>query len=401
MFKIDDKEYRNLQEQVEKNKNDIKYILEEEGTLNQFGIKVVEEVESTDDLPSTASEEFEALDYGDCYVVGTEAPYELYIKTRANGEHPNDYWFDLGQFPLPGPQGPQGIQGEQGPQGEQGEQGNPGIQGPQGEQGPQGPQGVAGPTGTAVHVVAIISSSSALPTPTALGDLTAAYLVGTAVPYDLYIQVGTSVDTAVWTNMGAFNVATGWEFNGSVLIPVTGVTAVQVNVLSVISALTTNNIEPSVDETSDIGSITKKYDTIYVKTISDGTNTIDVEDIGSGGGGSGKYLHKIEMWLTENIASGEYLFIDVYNESSTPFTIDQVGNIYTCSQLYDYLVDKYGENFVAPISGFSNSETAFFVGVATASSKTFRLLNKLKSSIRGIYSFDSTKLFIRDTVIPL
>ena len=73
MFKIDDKEYRNLQEQVEKNKNDIKYILEEEGTLNQFGIKVVEEVESTDDLPSTASEEFEALDYGDCYVVGTEA----------------------------------------------------------------------------------------------------------------------------------------------------------------------------------------------------------------------------------------------------------------------------------------------------------------------------------------
>ena len=136
MITIDGKEYRNLQEQVEKNKNDILYILEEEGVLNEFGITVVGQEESTDDMPATDSEEFKALDYGAAYAIGTEAPYTLYIKTRANGTHPNDYWFNIGTFPMPGPQG---ETGEQGPQGEQGVQG---IQGPQGETGLQGNPGL-------------------------------------------------------------------------------------------------------------------------------------------------------------------------------------------------------------------------------------------------------------------
>ena len=41
MLTIGNEEFRNLEEQVEKNKSDILYMLEEEGTLNQFGIKVV------------------------------------------------------------------------------------------------------------------------------------------------------------------------------------------------------------------------------------------------------------------------------------------------------------------------------------------------------------------------
>ena len=41
MITIGDKQYRNLEEQVKKNKDDIQYILEEEGVLNEFGIKVV------------------------------------------------------------------------------------------------------------------------------------------------------------------------------------------------------------------------------------------------------------------------------------------------------------------------------------------------------------------------
>lgn len=135
MITIDGKEYRNLQEQVEKNKNDILYILEEEGVLNEFGITVVGQEESTDDLPATDSEEFEALDYGAAYAIGTTAPYTLYVKTRANGTHPNDYWFNIGTFPMPGPEGPQGPEGEQGPQGETGPQGATGAQGPQGPRG--------------------------------------------------------------------------------------------------------------------------------------------------------------------------------------------------------------------------------------------------------------------------
>lgn len=138
MITIDGKEYRNLQEQVEKNKNDILYILEEEGVLNEFGIRVTEQVEDISDLPTVAEykEDHTGWEYGDCIAVGTEEPYTLYILTRANGTHPNDYWFNLGLFPLPGPQG---ETGEQGPQGEQGIQG---IQGPQGETGAQGNPGL-------------------------------------------------------------------------------------------------------------------------------------------------------------------------------------------------------------------------------------------------------------------
>ena len=219
MFKYDGKEFRNLQEQVEKNKNDILYILEQEGVLNEFGIKVVGEVESISDLPSTDSEEFAALEYGDTYAVGTEEPYNLYIKTRANGTHPTDYWFSLGVFPLPGPQGPQG---------------------PQGEQGPQGPQGIAGPTTSVDKIYGIVASTSNLPDPVTLQDTSAAYLVGSASPYDLYVQVGATPETAVWTNMGAFVGDSGvWEADGTTAVLAEGFTKAQLNNLEVLTKIVT------------------------------------------------------------------------------------------------------------------------------------------------------------------
>ena len=42
-------------------------------------------------------------------MIGTEAPYEMYIWTRASGNHPEDFWFNVGHFPMPGPQGEPGV----------------------------------------------------------------------------------------------------------------------------------------------------------------------------------------------------------------------------------------------------------------------------------------------------
>ena len=211
MLTIGNEEFRNLEEQVEKNKSDILYMLEEEGTLNQFGIRVVGQEQTADALP--APTEYTG-DFGDAYAIGATSPYTLYIYTRANGTHPTNYWFNIGQFPMPGPagsdgatgpRGPQGPKGDQGIQGPQGKQGPQGIQGPTGPQGPQGLQGVPGPKGDpgqSFQIVGILDSASALPTPTE-ETRNQAYLVPDATEpgtYDLYVITGTT--SLVWENAG-------------------------------------------------------------------------------------------------------------------------------------------------------------------------------------------------------
>lgn len=205
MLKYDGKEYRNLEEQVAKNKSDIEYLYDSQGVLNEFGIKVVGVVSVVDLLPQSA------VDYGDAYAVGTEPPYDLWIWTRANNVHPTDYWFNIGEFPLAGPQGPvgptgpQGIQGERGVQGPQGIQGIQGIAGATGLQGPQGPQGIQGPKGDqgnpgeGFRVVGTLSNTSQLPDP-ATTPQSDAYLVTIDGAYHLYLLVGDT--TLLWTDCG-------------------------------------------------------------------------------------------------------------------------------------------------------------------------------------------------------
>lgn len=206
MLKIGDKEYRNLEEQVLKNKNDIESIVNEQGTLNQFGIKVVGVVADALELPESSD------DYGDAYAVGTDTPYELYVWTRANTTHPNDYWFNIGEFPLPGPQGPvgptgpQGEKGERGIQGPQGVQGIQGIAGPQGNTGPQGAQGVQGEKGEkgdpgeGFRVVGVLSNVNQLPTPS-VEIQNEAYLVTIDGAYHLYLITGEDPNL-LWTDCG-------------------------------------------------------------------------------------------------------------------------------------------------------------------------------------------------------
>ena len=214
MLTKDGKQYRNLEEQVLKNKSDIEFMLEQEGVLNEFGIKVVGEGKTIADLPDASTYQGE---YGDAYAIGESSPYTLYIWTRANGTHPSAYWFNIGQFPLVGPQGPKGedgAPGAQGPQGPQGPQGIQGItgatgaqgpqgpQGPQGIQGPQGPQGAKGDAGEPFKIAGKLTSTSLLPDPSTV-DRNTAYLIPDASEpgtYDMYVITGT--DTLMWDNAG-------------------------------------------------------------------------------------------------------------------------------------------------------------------------------------------------------
>ena len=217
MLTFDGKQFRNLEEQVLKLSEDINYLINEQGVLNQFGIKVVGQVDYLNSLPTVDEYKtaYPGWEYGDAFAVGTVSPYSLYILTRANDSNPNDYWFNIGLFPMPGSQGPKGDKGDtgargpiglQGPQGVQGIQGPTGAQGPIGQTGPQGVQGPKGDTGAkgepgeSFKIVGSLASTGQLPTPTE-NIRTNAYLIPDSNGYNhLWLITGTS--TLVWTDAG-------------------------------------------------------------------------------------------------------------------------------------------------------------------------------------------------------
>ena len=124
-IRIDNKVYRNLQQQV-------KYLTD----LANQGVNVVKNVNgvvaNVNQLPDVAS-----VETGTTYAVGTSKPYEYYV--ALNGK-----WVDLGEFPYQGPKGPTGADGAVGPTGKTGPIG---PTGPQGATGPTGATGPIGPTG--------------------------------------------------------------------------------------------------------------------------------------------------------------------------------------------------------------------------------------------------------------
>ena len=219
MITVGDKQLRNLQEQVEKNKQDILYMLEEEGVLNQFGIKVVGQETSISALPDPTTY---TGDYGDAYAIGTEAPYNLYIFTRPNGTHPNNYWFNIGKFPLQGPKGDKGDKGDTGATGATGAKGDTGAQGPQGATGATGPKGATGPigpkgekgdtgpVGPAFNVQGTLTSTAQLPTPTAeMQDKGYCYRIPDAngVPHIWIVQGANEVGPFSWVDIGVAGIA--------------------------------------------------------------------------------------------------------------------------------------------------------------------------------------------------
>lgn len=201
--------YLNIQEQVEKNKKDIRNIQLGAITLGEFGIKVVGHVDLETEIPDAATY---TGDFGDAYTVGTEAPYDFYVFTRPESDEADPYWFNIGPFPAPGPQGPQGekgdpgepgergLTGERGPAGARGAQGIQGERGPIGLTGERGPQGVPGPVGAIVNIVGIVASATLLPDADEVDNHTV-YLVGAASPYDAYLCIG-DVGEHEWINIG-------------------------------------------------------------------------------------------------------------------------------------------------------------------------------------------------------
>ena len=265
MFTVDNNEYRNIVEQVQKNKEDIAQHYAIDRVLADYGIKIVGQITSADQLPGATQENPlpEAPDYtgeyGDAFAVGETHPYDIYIYTRAdyNAGYSTAYWLNVGSLAIEGPQGPQGERGEPGENGQsstwwsgamppyydelrhkagdmylntltgevyrysgsawipqlniigpQGPQGLKGNTGETGLQGAQGPKGDTGDVGGLVNIKGIVANTAQLPSPIDLDNPTAAYLVGNSEPYDLYIQVGATPQEAIWTNMGPMNVAT-------------------------------------------------------------------------------------------------------------------------------------------------------------------------------------------------
>lgn len=246
---IDNKTYRNLEEQVLKNKEDIAKHYAVDRVIADWGIKVLGVVATVENIPVANYE------YGDAFGLSSTSPMQYVVWTRANpnvGED-NDYWLNIGALSLVGPQGPRGIQGEQGPTGKRGSlwtatsggptvvganflngdlwlnasngdvyqyvaddqrwslkgnikgvQGVQGPVGPKGEpgiQGPVGPAGEKGDTGSSFSIGGLLESTDNLPTPTE-ENRSVGYAVRNqdGVTYDLYVVVGT--DNLQWVNMG-------------------------------------------------------------------------------------------------------------------------------------------------------------------------------------------------------
>ena len=242
MIKIDNKEYRNLEEQVQ--------FLTSLHNVNQgiaeWGIKVVGTVATPDLLPGSAS------NYGDAYAVGTEPPYDFYIWTR-NPTDTGGYWFEYGAISIVGPEGPKGPKGDPGEKGErgsqwfsgsgipvttsgflpgdyyinvntgniwhlhtiegvdqwllegnikgpQGPQGIQGTTGPQGPQGEQGERGIPGPAGPMIQILGEINSVDQLPDPTTV-DRNAAYVIPSGDAFEVYAIVGEEGNLS-WMNLG-------------------------------------------------------------------------------------------------------------------------------------------------------------------------------------------------------
>ena len=244
MLKYGNRELRNLEDQVEKNAQDIEDFKNGNQTIAEFGIYVVGILASVDDLPAQGE------NFGDAYLIGSQPPYDMHVWTRDVANN-TAKWVDLGAFPLKGDKGDKGdigsvIRVDSGEplnnptslydfyldsitgywyapylnetgygwlkvftlKGEKGDRGLQGIQGVQGVPGVQGKPGAIGDTGAAFNVQGTLASSSNLPTPTAeMQDKGYAYIIpdseGTK---HIWVIQGSESTSFSWVDVGTAGV---------------------------------------------------------------------------------------------------------------------------------------------------------------------------------------------------
>ena len=253
MLQFGNKEFRNLEEQVEKNAQDIEDFKNANQTIAEFGITVVGILATAAELPAQGE------NFGDAYLIGSQTPYDMRVWTR-DVAHNTAKWVDLGAFPLKGDKGDKGdigsvirvgsgeplnnptsandfyintvtgywynsvptdtgyawhlgftLKGEKGDRGLQGKQGVQGLTGPQGKTGqigPQGPKGNTGDVGPAFNVQGTLASSSNLPTPTAaMQDKGYAYLIpDTEGTKHIWVIQGPEGGPFQWVDVGTAGV---------------------------------------------------------------------------------------------------------------------------------------------------------------------------------------------------
>lgn len=179
MLKFGNKEFRNLEEQVDKNKQDIADLTAGISAAIGYMPTILGVYARFDEIPTGG------YNTGDTFLIGSGTPYSVYVYTDKNK------WVNVGQFPVAGPKGDKGDLGSVitaaagGPQvtpeslndfyidtitgdwyeasrtasgslvyiksfslkGEKGDRGERGLSGSIGPTGPQGPQGERGYTG--------------------------------------------------------------------------------------------------------------------------------------------------------------------------------------------------------------------------------------------------------------
>ena len=415
MIKLDNKILRNLEEQVGQNQLDIADIKESSLLLAQFGIKIVGEVETESELPDPANYPGE---YGDAYIVGTQNPFDYHIFTRPNNQHTSAFWFNIGEFPLPGPQGPQGIQGEKGETGT-GSIWYTGTTNPtitanvndqylnttdgsvftyslagwtrigyiKGPQGPQGPKGDTGDVGGFINIHGIVTSTSDVPTPQSIGDLTVAYLVGTQTPYTLYIQVGSTSEEAIWTNMGPLNVATYVTVNGE--FQNTWNSDTKLDKISTENQVYTTNGGITYGKTPVAENIPQFSEN---GTLKSGTPISDDDVVNkayfdaNAGGGSQLYLHNIE--LQKNVGGPNKYYFSLILPTATP--------IQTTAQLKEHITFPFFVwNYYASDSGPQNDgkifrEKRLFMSFSTDSYVTREYHISTPTITDGVLTFSTT-----------
>lgn len=277
-YEINDITYRNLQEQVLKNKEDIARHYEVTRVLEDFGIRVIGRLDTREELDAVPTD---TLDYGDAYAIGSTPPYTFYIWTRANDDSDVDYWFDMGQLAIAGPQGPEGayvtqitinpgtfyptfifsngnsitvpqsIRGPRGATGPKGDRGEQGVQGPAGVRGDDGPRGLPGPQGPAgtFNLLGTLSNDPTNPEVYKPGD---AYLVlAGEARYNFWVITASDPEdssTYAWQDTGILGAGTVITVNNS--------------------AVSEWNADTKLDKITS----TASYDRAYVVT-STGTNT--------------------------------------------------------------------------------------------------------------------------------